>query len=131
MTAVPLTLKRLPTATYVDTAVLSKGDVEGHGFHGNQHTGGIGGGTTTVDKPAHIEFIEKQVRRFQESGGTIERLGQNPEKDITTIRLAQSDVNDLKIDLHLSGVENVRLSSGLSEMSYALGSGTRFADNGT
>ena len=36
MTVVPLTLKRLPTATYVDTAVLSKGDVEGHGFHGNQ-----------------------------------------------------------------------------------------------
>ena len=54
-----------------DELVLEKGDVIGHTFHGNQHTGGIGG-TALAEKP-HLQYIANKANAFFGAGGTITR----------------------------------------------------------
>ena len=85
--------------------LVTKGDVRGHEFHGNQYTGGIGGG----NEPHYVAFIRSHMDKFYGSGGKIESV----ESEKTATAVANEIV---AIERAISNSDNERLELGVEEM---------------
>ncbi len=105
-------IKVVKEAPYV--RVISKGDVAGHEFHGNQYTGGGGTDSRLIDRLGHeqgVRFQTEYLEQYKEKIRQAVARGDEKKKDEYT-KLAQA--TQALIEQHRAAIkeddERIRLT---------------------
>jgi hypothetical protein len=77
----------------IEWVAFAKGDIIGHLFHGNQHTGGTG--TSTIPRQSDPNRYQSEGRYGDDLGAKAQQLAQNPTPEghqaLATAHQAQAD----------------------------------------